>query len=131
MTAWRLAPSLTLLKTTIDRKWPGRLRTFDGTIGDARHQAEKSDHNPNERGVVCAMDITHDPLNGPDGKALAEALRASRNPRISYVIHAGQIFSSTVSPWEWRIYPGEDPHKHHVHVSVRDVVSDDFPWKIS
>jgi hypothetical protein len=119
-----LHPDLIHLRNQLDARWPTRAKP-DGTIGDLAHKARKSDHNPNHRGVVCAIDITHDPENGCDAGKLAESLRLSRDPRIKYVIWNSRIFSSLVKPWEWREYAGA-PHKEHVHISVNDVT----PWTI-
>lgn len=132
---WRLAGSLVTLRTQINAEWPTRSRVSDGTIGDAAHRARKSDHNPNSAGVVCAMDITHDPQSGADMKLLAESLRASRDPRIKYVIWNERIFSSTNTPWQWRTYSGSNPHTKHLHLSVagpydrldRWEIGDDMP----
>lgn len=116
---WRLADSLRTLRSQVDNRWPGRHKDSDGTIGDENHSSRTSDHNPNPAGVVCAIDITHDPRSGCDSYALAEVLRATRDPRISYVISNRKIFSSTVDAWQWRQYRGINPHDHHVHVSVK------------
>lgn len=115
----RIANSLAVLRAQIDAAYPNRKKTSDGWLGDAAHQARKSDHNPNIVGVVQALDITHDPP-GMDTYRLAEALRANRDPRIKYVISNGKIFSSLVSPWQWRTYTGSNAHDRHIHISVDD-----------
>ena len=131
--AWRLAKSLETLRTQVNSKWPNRDKSSDGTIGDAAHQATNSDHNPNSAGVVTAMDITHDPAHGLDARKLAEALVASRDSRIKYIISNGQIISSVVSPWQWRTYSGSNAHRHHVHISVMGsagLYDDARQWKL-
>jgi hypothetical protein len=128
---WRLAASLATLRAQVNTAWPERSKASDGTIGDAAHAARASDHNPNSRGVVCALDLTHDPAHGCDAGEIAEALRVSRNPRIKYVIWNRRLFSSLTRPWEWREYDGLNPHTKHVHVSVTDETSDDFPWALT
>lgn len=123
---WRVAKSLLQLRKQVDHLYPRRSKGYDGTIGDARHAAEKSDHNPNAAGVVTAMDITHDPANGCNAGRIAETLRRSKDERIKYVIWNAQMFSSYshgdgnsfVSAWTWRPYTGRNIHDHHVHVSV-------------
>lgn len=125
MSTWTLHPALVKLRAQINERWPNRSRVSDGTIGDARHAAQKSDHNPNAAGVVTAIDITHDP-NGPRGGVLAESLRLSRDPRIKYVIFNQRIFSSIKQPWVWRPYAGSNPHTKHVHISVG---GDEPPWQ--
>lgn len=94
-----------------DRQWPGRKRASDGTLGDARHQARKSDHNEG-----LAVDITHDPASGADGNVIAEAARL--DSRTSYVIWNRRIWNGAISP-EWRPYDGSNPHTHHVHISIK------------
>jgi len=120
--SWRLAKSLEKLRAQVNAEWPDRDKASDGTIGDAAHAATKSDHNPDSGGVVRALDITDDPKGGPSAEWLAEILRASRDPRISYIISNRRIASSYaiggVEPWTWRPYAGLNAHKSHVHVSV-------------
>lgn len=122
---WRLAKSLVVLRDQINHLYPHRSKDWDGSVGDLFHSQRASDHNPDPAGVVHAIDVTHDPANGCDGRALADALRASADKRIKYVIHHGRIFSSTISPWQWRPYAGPNPHDHHVHISVNDRNADD------
>lgn len=114
----RIAKSLDVLRSQINAMAPARKKTSDGWIGDARHSASKSDHNPNSAGVVTALDITHDPAHGVDAAAIAETLRQSKDKRIKYVISNARIFSSVQSPWVWRPYSGANAHALHVHVSV-------------
>jgi hypothetical protein len=130
---WRVAQSLKKLLAEVDARWPDRRKDSDGTIGDTAHQHRKSDHDPNSHGVVCALDITHDPKSGCDSYALAEVLRASRDPRIEYVISNRRICSSVVEPWAWRSYNGSNPHDHHVHISVKQdqtLYDDASPWDL-
>lgn len=132
--SWRLAKSLDQLRAQINALAPGRSKTSDGTIGDAAHSARKSDHNPNEAGVVCALDITHDPNGGMDCQSLANALQAGRDGRIKYVIWKGQIMSGSHSrrAWQWREYTGSNPHNKHLHISVAWPLGDSSqPWAIS
>ena len=119
MAHWTLAKALQTLRSQVDAAHPRRSKKSDGTIGDAKHSARKSDHNRNARGYVNAIDLTHDPAGGFDSYKFAEHLRNKRDPRISYVISNRRIFSSITAPWEWRKYNGANPHSQHVHVSVR------------
>lgn len=118
----RIAKALAALREQVNTKWPSRSKANDGWIGDSAHSARKSDHNPNARGVVQALDITHDPLHGLDGGKLAQALIDSRDPRIKYVISNRRIASGErgPSPWTWRTYMGSNAHEKHVHISVAD-----------
>lgn len=123
--SWRLASSLGKLRTQVDAQWPARSKDSDGSIGDERHQNERtSDHNPwvkdGAMGVVTAIDITHDPRHGFDSYAFADMLMRNRDPRIKYVISNRRIGSGNVGPsaWTWRPYHGSNAHDHHVHISV-------------
>jgi hypothetical protein len=130
---WRDAKCLDVLLRQVDAAFPGRAKQNDGTIGDAAHQATHSEHNPDENGIVRARDITHDPAHGLDARKLAEALIASRDNRILYVISNAEICSSVVSPWKWRPYNGSNPHREHMHLSVVEnpaLYDDERPWRI-
>jgi hypothetical protein len=65
------------------------------------------------------MDITNDPADGCDAQALVNALVTSRDPRIKYLIWNRRKVSSSVQPWVWRKYTGQNPHNKHCHVSVK------------
>lgn len=127
--AWRLARSLEKLRTQINNAYPNRSKASDGTIGDTAHSSRKSDHNPNSAGVVCAIDITHDPKNGVDAGRIAETIRLSRDPRIKYIISNGRISNPDISGGAWRKYSGANPHNHHFHLSVKDNYDSIVPWR--
>lgn len=132
--AWRLANSLVTLREQVNEAFPHRSKGSDGSIGDADHASRASDHNPWVDGnVVTAIDITHDPDSGCDSYRLAEELKASRDPRVKYIISNRKICSSEVVPWKWRPYKGKNPHSRHVHISVhpnRDFYDDTSPWAL-
>jgi hypothetical protein len=109
------------LRLQIDDTYPDRDRTSDGWIGDTRHSARPSDHNPDAKGIVRAIDIDRD-LSGkakpdlmPD---LANQIRlcAKSDKRIAYIIFNGKIASSRMG-FRWRKYSGISAHDHHCHVS--------------
>lgn len=132
---WRMAKSLDVLLAQVNEKYPKRSKVADGGIGDAAHSSRSSDHNPNEDDVVCARDFTDDPDNGFVARKFAEALIASRDSRIKYIISDGQICSGSdgAQPWVWRKYTGANPHEHHMHISVRSPArfyDDQKPWNI-
>jgi hypothetical protein len=117
----RLSKAATQLREQFDDCFSDRDRTSDGWIGDSRHSARKSDHNPDGQGWVRAIDVDRD-LSGkakpdlmPD---VADQLRilAKSDKRISYIIFAGKIASSK-SLWRWRTYTGINKHDHHCHIS--------------
>jgi hypothetical protein len=107
------------LRDQIDTWYPDRRSTSDGWIGDARHSATKSDHNPDKFGVVRAIDIdSRLDTSEQISIYLADQIRvcAKTDKRISYVIHNGFI-ASRVFGFKWRRYRGVNPHKKHIHIS--------------
>jgi hypothetical protein len=106
------------LREAIDDAFPDRSRSRDGWIGDARHAARKSDHNPSVEGIVRAIDIDADLGSKlPEAFDLADQLRllARSDKRISYIIFNGKI-ASWRRNYKWRKYKGH-PHTAHIHVS--------------
>lgn len=126
--AWRLAQSLVRLRDQINQAAPHRSKLSDGSIGDPAHSARVSDHNPDRNGVVAAIDVTHDPVNGCDGNTLSRALIA--DPRVKYIIFNSEIWKARNQRWER--YVGPNKHKHHVHISVKPEIYDNVePWPLS
>jgi hypothetical protein len=136
---WRMAAALETLLAEVNASAPERSKVSDGGIGDPRHAARHSDHNPCDCcAVVCARDFTHDPVAGFDSYAFAEWLRDCvgtwREPRVRYIISDGKICSGagqSHAAGVWRPYTGSNKHAHHVHVSVRhgpDYYDDTRPW---
>jgi len=117
----RLCKAGQQLRLQVDDTYQDRDRTSDGWIGDTRHSARPSDHNPDAEGIVRAIDIDRD-LSGkakpdlmPD---LADQIRhaAKSDSRIAYVIFSGKIASPRMG-WRWRKYSGINKHDHHCHIS--------------
>lgn len=128
----RSVGSLLKLLEQINDLAPNRKKQSDGWIGDAKHMSRHSDHNPEPDGTVDARDFTHDPPH-LDIQKLADAIVASKDKRLSYIICNGKIVAGRKgpSPWKWRKYNGSNGHYHHIHVSVLDEGQDDkTPWKI-
>jgi len=126
--SWRVAKSLLRLREQVNARAPNRNKLSDGTIGDANHASRSSDHNPwvpdgTNKGVVTAMDVTHDPAGGFDANAFAESLRNAKDTRVKYIIWNGQIANSSAvgaaKPFAWRPYTGKNKHDHHIHISVK------------
>jgi hypothetical protein len=118
MKPW-LSKSAETLRRQINSAFPDRDKRSDGWIGDARHSATKSDHNPAlPSGVVRAIDIDSD-LGGAANNAhyLANQLRtlAKTDKRIAYIIFNKKI-ASPILFWKWRPYRGY-PHESHIHIS--------------
>ncbi len=60
----KLSKAAIQLREQFDDSFPDRDRTSDGWIGDTRHAARKSDHNPDEQGWVRAIDVDKDLFKG-------------------------------------------------------------------
>lgn len=115
--SWRLAPSLQELFTEVCRLYPDHDHSRDGAIGDAAHQATKSGHNPDYRGVVHAVDVDINGI-GDDGlDRIADAVVG--DPRLWYVIHDRVIRSRTYG-WISQPYYGSDPHTGHAHIEIKN-----------
>lgn len=110
----RLAPCLRNLFDEIDIVWPFRSHGLDGWIGDAAHQLTQSDHNPDSRGIVHAVDVDR---RGIDPNEVVNACIDDNRPT-SYVVWNRQIWSRD-RQWRPRPYTGSNPHTDHIHVSVR------------
>jgi hypothetical protein len=109
------------LREQFDDNFSDRDRTSDGWIGDSRHSARKSDHNPDEQGWVRAIDIDRDLSGKPKPDLMpdvADQLRilAKSDRRISYLIFDSKI-CSVKSLWRWVPYKGINKHAHHCHIS--------------
>jgi hypothetical protein len=123
----RLSKSAIQLREQIDDCFADRDRSSDGWIGDSKHSARKSDHNPDDLGWVRAIDID---ANLDKSKStsvyLADQIRqyAKSSGRITYVIHMGKICSRK-SFWRWVKYTGINAHTHHIHVSFAKTADQD------
>ncbi|WP_345540098.1 hypothetical protein [Phytohabitans rumicis] len=111
--AWYLAPSLSVLRSEVNTRWPRRDKTSDGTIGDIAHQQRPSDHNPNSRDSVDAWDMDK------DGVDVDEVIWAfEQHPSAHYWIWNRQTADKD-NGWRRQRYDGENPHTAHVHFSIR------------
>ena len=119
------------LREQIDDLYIERSRKADGWIGDTRHSTRKSDHNPDENGIVRAIDITSDLGTHPEeAYALVEKIRKCAkkgDKRISYIIYQGKIMSPILG-WKRRKYRGVNPHKSHFHISFTTLGDKDGSW---
>jgi hypothetical protein len=111
------------LREQVDQSFPDRDRRSDGWVADARHtSAGRSDHIPDAKGWVFALDIDRD-LAGKSGKPdfmpnLADQIRqaAKRDKRIKYIIFDKKI-ASAKSLWIFVPYRGINSHTKHCHIS--------------
>jgi hypothetical protein len=126
--SYHLADSLIRLRTQINQEWPQRDKTSDGWIGDTRHQAVKSDHNPDYSagGVVRAIDIDKDGIDVD--RVIAAALTDART---AYVIFNRRIWTPGGG---WRAYTGLNAHLSHIHVSIKhtvDAATSERDWPLT
>jgi hypothetical protein len=99
----------------------------------SQHAADdgKSGGPGDDIGEVDAVDVM--PGHGvtdADLDSAFERLRASRDPRIKYMIRRDKIVSSETAAWEVRDYQGE--YHHHLHISVNDKYDNnraDWHWE--
>jgi hypothetical protein len=132
-----VAASIGTLLSQCNTFAPHRSRISDGTWGDAAHQAEgsNSDHNPWYKGIVTAVDITHDPKRGMDCGELANGIVLSKDVRHKYIIWQMRIFEFRTAFKDsnrWAPYNGRDPHTSHLHLSVMPNPTCEWlnPWNI-
>lgn len=111
MSAWTLAHNLRVRVDAIRAVYPG---LEIGEIGDQSHQAEQSDHNPDARGIVHAIDPMVAAGTPAARVILAWVLADPRD--LEYVIHDHRIYERD-NLWVGVPYPGSDPHVNHIHIS--------------
>lgn len=143
---WRVVKSIPVLTSQLRAACPRAVPpatplTSWGTIADDAHSSSSS-HYPHyisvlgSEAVVRAADYPHAPNLGMDGHTITQALVASRDRRIDYIIFDHRIVSGHpvdgVSAWEWRPYNGSDSHTEHFHVNiVADRIADSQEaWQI-
>jgi hypothetical protein len=121
----KLSKAAVQLREQFDDTYPDRDRLSDGWIGDRKHSARKSDHNPDEQGWVRALDIDRDlhksgkPDLMPDlVDQVRLACKSKQEKRISYIIFDGRICSPILN-WRWRKYTGANKHIKHTHFSFK------------
>ena len=127
----RLSKAAAQLREQFDDTYPSRDRSSDGWIGDTRHAARPSDHNPNADAWVLAIDVDRDvsgrakPDLMPDITDQIRLLcKSKREKRIAYIIFDGRI-ASPKKGWAWRPYEGSNKHNHHAHLSFTEASVDD------
>ena len=130
------------LRSQINERFPKRDKTSDGWIGDKAHQSRKSDHNPDEKGWVHAIDIDENMGKGKGRKGstamqLANeilAYAASGLPgsaRVKYVIYEDRIASATDKKLLWKWRSSGYGHTAHIHISFTEMAQKDKqPWPL-
>jgi hypothetical protein len=127
----QLSKAAKQLREQFDDTFPDRDRLSDGWIGDTRHQAKPSDHNPDANGWVRAIDIDRDLYKGgkPDNMGdlvdqIRLACKSKSEKRISYIIFDGRICSPILN-WKFRKYTGANKHTKHAHFSFKKEADND------
>ncbi len=73
---WQLCAAGLTLRDQVNRAFPDRDRRSDGAVGDTSHAARRSDHNPDAKGWVRAIDIDANLSDDPKASyVLANQLR--------------------------------------------------------
>lgn len=116
-----LVPSLVALRSEFNALSPSRDKASDGWIGDAAHAATQSDHNPDSKGAVHAIDVDDDlRLPGVSMERVVQFLvarcRSGQEGRLKYIIYNRRIWSAS-SGWAQKAYTGANPHDKHAHFS--------------
>lgn len=127
MTNPYLAPSLVRARAAINTRWPHRDHSSDGWIGDAAHQATTSDHNPDAKGMVHAIDVDRDGVHLP---TIVAAFLVS--PVTEYVIFNRRIWQRR-DKFAPRVYTGSNPHTGHLHESAQHTRTAEqygAPWSV-
>jgi len=132
MASWILVPCLVKLRSEVNAIAPNRDKSSDGSVGDASHQGNQSDHNPDETGnvpihdadrtnEVHAIDVDVD-LRTPGltmenvVQHLLTRCRSGAEKRLRYIIFNRRIWSADAG-WRQQKYTGTSPHDHHAHFS--------------
>ena len=141
---WYVAPALVALRSQLNALHPGRDKSTDGSIGDAAHNARKSDHNADwdssPPGIVRALDIDRDMIPGDLARslvatqAIVDAL--IRDQRTAYLIYRSRIWTPSKG-WSPYTAAGKvgwfNPHEQHFHISLRHGAlyeRDTSPWPV-
>lgn len=135
--SWIVVADLLDLRAEFNALGPARDKGADGTIGDAAHKAESSDHNPDDTpgsktphtdtdtiAEVHALDVDSSGpwLNGATmdkavGVVLAKMRLLGPAAPLAYVIWDHEIYYNPT--FLANPYGGDDPHTNHAHFSSR------------
>lgn len=130
--AWVVVPNLDELRDQMNKRFPKRDKTSDGSIGDTSHKAGSSSHNPDKTGnpeyrdgdakdEVRARDFDKD-LKDPSVtmedvvQHLVKLARAGRLPHLRYIIFNKRIWHKS-DGFKTRTYTGKNKHEGHMHVN--------------
>ena len=121
-------PALLTLTKELRARFGDPARTYEFVTG-YKSPDNYSGHNPDQNGIVHAVDIFVGPgnLTAAQGVDTAERIRQEGQrgetpgvpARVFYLIHNRRIAGGSEG-WAWRPYTGADPHTDHIHVSTAD-----------
>jgi hypothetical protein len=120
---WKPAGAIPVLFAQINNWRPDRDKRTDGVVGDAAHQARPSDHNPDSRGWVHAMDVDKDLGLPSDPEDLADSLleyartKQPGSDRLKNIVFRDRVASGTYPDQYWTWRPGKYAHFDHIHIS--------------
>lgn len=118
----KCAPSLLKLRDQLNSEFPHRDRASDGCCGDARHQATKSDHNPDASGYAHAFDVDEGVGLPGDQPLLGWVPLLLKDPRTKYIIYERRIYyarcNTHSSTCDGHAYTGINAHDRHLHLSI-------------
>jgi hypothetical protein len=133
MATWVLVPCLVELRSEFNAIAPDRDRSSDGSVGDAAHQSNESDHNPDETGNVPIRDADKsNEVHAIDVDATLRVLglsmeavvqfllgrcRSGAENRLRYIIFNRRIWSAS-NEWRQQAYTGANAHDQHAHFSA-------------
>ena len=128
----KLSKAAIQLREQIDDSFPDRSRLSDGWIADARHmRSGKSDHCPDDQGMVRAIDISRGLFQGSEPDIMGDlvdqlrvACRSKTEKRINYIIFDGFIYSAKFR-FIKRKYTGANKHTKHAHFSFKKEADND------
>lgn len=128
-----VVPNLLEGRDQLNKRFPNRDKSSEGTIGDIAHQSTSSSHNPDESGnpefsdhdnvdEVRAADFDKD-LRATDGTTMEQVVqlwitkaRSGEMWWVRYFIYNKRIWHKG-DGYKTRVYTGSNPHTDHVHVN--------------
>lgn len=131
--AWEVVPNLDEARDQMNKRFPKRDKSSDGSIGDTSHQKSKSSHNADRSGnpeyrdgdskdEVRARDFDAD-LKDAGGVTMEDVVqlwvklaRAGVLWHVRYIIFNGRIWHKK-DGYKTRTYTGSNKHTKHVHVN--------------
>lgn len=130
--AWVVVPNLQELLDQLNKRFPNRDKSSDGSIGDTSHQASSSSHNPDKTGSpehrdgdskdeVRARDFDKDLKDSSVTmedvvQHLVKLARAGGLPYLRYLIFNKRIWHKS-DGFQTRTYTGKNKHEGHLHAN--------------